>query len=176
MKYISLMNYASIKYIFNNKQTKYFVNNLLNSILNANEEYKLLPYFAGNSNIRSYLFFETNTKIIFMDFNYENNDLILNLDLDLINYLKLSNSKEIILIMFNKTKGKSYYQDNIYYFKQNNYNNNYVKLMLADNYYIQKELPFKDILDYLYHLDYSFLIIYQKELNVYHHLLLYFKK
>ena len=40
MKYISLLNPITIKYLMNNPNTRYFIINLLNKLLNKKENYR----------------------------------------------------------------------------------------------------------------------------------------
>ena len=49
----------------------------------------LLTFNKKNINLRSYIFLESNKRFIFIDFNTENNDIKLKLDIEITTFLKL---------------------------------------------------------------------------------------
>lgn len=166
MKYISLLNPITVKYLMNNPNTRYFINNLLNKLLNKKENYRLLDFFSNEEKVRSYLFFESSSEIIFIDFNLNLNASQLNDDKDIIKFLDISQKKSVKFIFFINVAGKNVFKENeIILFKNPIETNEYLKLMFASNYKNQAETKFDDILDYLYNLDDNFQKMYQKELN-----------
>lgn len=166
MKYISLLNPITVKYLMNNPNTRYFINNLLNKLLNKKENYRLLDFFSNEEKVRSYLFFESSSEIIFIDFNLNLNASQLDDDKDIIKFLDISQKKSVKFIFFINVAGKNLFKENeIILFKNPFETNEYLKLMFAGNYKNQAETKFDDILDYLYNLDDNFQKMYQKELN-----------
>lgn len=166
MKYISLLNPITVKYLMNNPNTRYFINNLLNKLLNKKENYRLLDFFSNEEKVRSYLFFESSSEIIFIDFNLNLNASQLDDDKDIIKFLDISQKKSVKFIFFINVAGKNVFKENeIMLFKNPFETNEYLRLMFASNYKNQAETKFDDILDYLYNLDDNFQKMYQKELN-----------
>ena len=166
MKYISLFNPITVKYLMNNPNTRYFIINLLNKILNKKENYRLLDFFSNEEKVRSYLFFENSSEIIFIDFNLNLNASQLDDDKDIIKFLDISQKKSVKFIFFINVAGKNLFKENeIILFKNPFETNEYLRLMFASNYKNQVETKFDDILDYLYNLDDNFQKMYQKELN-----------
>lgn len=166
MKYISLLNPITVKYLMNNSNTRYFIINLLNKLLNKKENYRLLDFFSNEEKVRSYLFFESSSEIIFIDFNLNLNASQLDDDKDIIKFLDISQKKSVKFIFFVNVAGKNVFKENeIILFKNPFETNEYLKLMFASNYKNQAETKFDDILDYLYNLDDNFQKMYQKELN-----------
>ena len=163
MKYISLLNPITIKYLIDNPNTKYFIINTLKLILN-DEDFELLNYFAHEEeNVRSYTFLKNKSKIILMDYNINENKEQFNDDLDILNFIKETTKEEVHLIYFTTEKGPNIYDENIHIIRKNNENSPYLKLILAENYKEQKQTEFNDIIDYLYRLDNQFLKRYLKE-------------
>lgn len=163
MKYISLLNPITIKYLIDNPNTKYFINNTLKLILN-DEDFELLNYFTHEEeNVRSYTIFKNTSKIILMDYNINENKDQFNDDLDIINFIKETSKEEVHLVYFTTEKGSNIYDENIHIIRKNNKNSPYLKLILAENYKEQKQTEFNDIIDYLYNLDNQFLKRYLKE-------------
>ena len=73
MKYISLLNPITIKYLIDNPNTKYIIINTLKLILN-DEDFELLNYFTHEEeNVRSYTIFKNKSKIVLMDYNINEN-------------------------------------------------------------------------------------------------------
>lgn len=163
MKYISLLNPITIKYLIDNPNTKYFVINTLKLILN-DEDFELLNYFTHEEeNVRSYTFFKNKSKIVLMDYNINENKDQFNDDLDILNFIKETSKEEVHLVYFTTEKGSNIYDENIHIIRKNNKNSPYLKLILAENYKEQKQTEFNDIIDYLYSLDNQFLKRYLKE-------------
>lgn len=163
MKYISLLNPITIKYLIDNPNTKYFIINTLKLILN-DEDFELLNYFTHEEeNVRSYTIFKNKSKIVLMDYNINENKEQFNDDLDILNFIKETSKEEVHLIYFTTEKGSNIYDENIHIIKKNNENSPYLKLILSENYKEQKQTEFNDIIDYLYSLDNQFLKRYLKE-------------
>lgn len=167
MKYISLLNPITIKYIWDNPNTKYFIINLLKHFFNENEEYELLNYFSDESqNVRSYTIFKTKSKIIIMDYNINEDDSQLNDDLDIMNFIKETTNEKPYLLYFSNASGANLNEDNVYIVRKNSDNNSYVKFLLASNFKEQRKYDFNDITNYLYNLDEYFLKRYLKEKEI----------
>lgn len=163
MKYISLLNPITIKYLMDNPNTKYFIINTLKLILN-DKNFELLNYFTHEEeNVRSYTIFKNNSKIVLMDYSINENKEQFNDDLDIINFIKETAKEEVYLIYFTTEHGPNIYDENIHIIRKNNENSPYLKLILAENYKEQKVTEFNDIIDYLYSLDNQFLKRYLKE-------------
>lgn len=163
MKYISLLNPITIKYLIDNPNTKYFIINTLKLILNA-EDFELLNYFTHEEeNVRSYTIFKNKSKIVLMDYNINENKDQFNDDLDIINFIKETAKEEVHLVYFTTEHGSNIYDENIHIIRKNNENSPYLKLILSENYKEQKQTEFNDIIDYLYSLDNQFLKRYLKE-------------
>ena len=163
MKYISLLNPITIKYLIDNPNTKYFIINTLKLILN-DEDFELLNYFTHEEeNVRSYTFFKNKSKIVLMDYNINENKDQFNDDLDILNFIKETSKEEVHLVYFTTEKGSNIYDENIHIIRKNNKTSPYLKLILAENYKEQKQTEFNDIIDYLYSLDNQFLKRYLKE-------------
>lgn len=163
MKYISLLNPITIKYLMDNPNTKYFIINILKLILN-DKNFELLNYFTyEEENVRSYTIFKNKSKIVLMDYNINENKEQFNDDLDIINFIKETAKEEVHLIYFTTEHGSNIYDENIHIIRKNNENSPYLKLILAENYKEQKQTEFNDIIDYLYSLDNQFLKRYLKE-------------
>ncbi len=163
MKYISLLNPITIKYLIDNPNTKYFIINTLKLILN-DENFELLNYFTHEEeNVRSYTFFKNKSKVVLMDYNINENKDQFNDDLDILNFIKETSKEEVHLIYFTTEHGSNIYDENIHIIRKSNKNSPYLKLILAENYKEQKQTEFNDIIDYLYSLDNQFLKRYLKE-------------
>lgn len=163
MKYISLLNPITIKYLIDNPNTKYFIINTLKLILN-DEDFELLNYFTHEEeNVRSYTIFKNKSKIVLLDYNINENKDQFNDDLDILNFIKETSKEEVHLIYFTTEKGSNIYDENIHIIRKNNENSPYLKLILAENYKEQIITEFNDIIDYLYNLNNQFLKRYLKE-------------
>lgn len=163
MKYISLLNPITIKYLIDNPNTKYFIINILKLILN-DKNFELLNYFTyEEENVRSYTIFKNKSKIVLMDYNINENKEQFNDDLDILNFIKETSKEEVHLIYFTTEHGPNIYDENIHIIRKNNENSPYLKLILSENYKEQKQTEFNDIIDYLYSLDNQFLKRYLKE-------------
>lgn len=164
MKHISLLNPITIKYLWDNPNTKYFIINLLNQFFNENEEYELLNYFSDESqNVRSYTIFKTKSKVIIMDYNINENESQLNDDLDIMNFIKETTNEKPYLLYFSNASGGNLNEGNVYIVRKNSDNNSYVKFLLASNFKEQQKYDFNDITNYLYNLDEYFLKRYLNE-------------
>ena len=162
-KYISLMNAYSFYYLWNS-EFKYYFEDLINEILGINEKYELLETLNNTTNyLRSYLFLESDNNIVYIDFNKSNNSIILDEDLILFNYLKITSNKKINLIMFNSYQGINSNKDDIYLLYKNSNNNEFLKLLLSQNFKEQSKSNLKEIIDYLYNLDNEFYLSYLRE-------------
>ena len=114
MKYISLLNPITIKYLIDNPNTKYFIINTLKLILN-DEDFELLNYFTHEEeNVRSYTFFKNKSKIVLMDYNINENKDQFNDDLDILNFIKETSKEEVHLVYFTTEKGSNIYDENIH--------------------------------------------------------------
>lgn len=163
MKYISLLNPITIKYLIDNPNTKYFIINTLKLILN-DEDFELLNYFTHEEeNVRSYTIFKNKSKIVLMDYNINENKDQFNDDLDILNFIKETSKEEVHLVYFTTEKGSNIYDENIHIIRKNNENSPYLKLILSENFKEQKQTEFNDIIDYLYNLENQFLKRYLKE-------------
>ena len=163
-EFISLMNNQTFYKIWNNIKINHYLKDMINLICKDNQNYKLLETFnKKNINLRSYIFLESNKRFIFIDFNTENNDIKLKLDIEITTFLKLIYDKEVILILFNSFEGENKYKDNIYYIYKNKSNNDFIKFILSDNYQLQEKYNYKEIMDYIYNLDDEFYITYFNE-------------
>lgn len=163
MKYISLLNPITIKYLIDNPNTKYFIINTLKLILN-DEDFELLNYFTHEEeNVRSYTIFKNKSKIVLMDYNINENKEQFNDDLDILNFIKETSKEEAHLVYFTTEHGSNIYDENVHIIRKNNKNSPYLKLILAENYKEQKQTEFNDIIDYLYSLDNQFIKRYLKE-------------
>lgn len=112
-KYISLMNAYTFYYIWNSKY-QFYIKNLINEILEEDNNYNILETFNDSTkNLRSYIFLESNNKVIYIDFNKDNNDLVLDNATIIFNYLKIVSDKEVILIIFNAFNGTNTISENI---------------------------------------------------------------
>lgn len=141
MKNINLLNPTTYKHLWNYKEGKEFIINLINTInntKNSSEEYNLLPFFSENlNNVRSYVIIEAKEKIIFIDFNFNNTDNLVKTDMLLINYLKLTMKKPIQLIIFNDFNGENTNIGNIIDIYKNDETYKYI---FSKNYKEQLEL------------------------------------
>ena len=114
MKNINMLNPYSFHYLWKYEIGKQYICKLANELLNDNEEYVLLPFFNEKlNNVRSYVILESNSKLLFIDFNFKKNDNLLKTDLLLMKYLKYTNKKAVKLIIINNYKGINNEIDNI---------------------------------------------------------------
>lgn len=155
MKYISILNPFAIYHLWQDNYGKKYLSKLINSILKQNNKYELLNFYNKNYNlVRSYVIFESNNSIVFLDFNIS--DKKYNDDLSIINFLKVTNNKEIYFIIFNNYYGINYAKNSIYYiFKSNN-------ILFADSFYEQYKLDSK-ITKILYSMSNELLDLYLYE-------------
>ena len=101
MRSINLLNPYSFYYIYKTEVGKNYINNLINVILKNDEEYKMLPFLNEKiNNVRSYVILESNSNIVFVDFNFKQSDSLLKTDYALFEYLKLTNNKKIYTLYY----------------------------------------------------------------------------
>ncbi|MDD2208350.1 MAG: hypothetical protein PHG03_02370 [Bacilli bacterium] len=161
-KYISLMNAYTFYYIWNSEY-QFHIKNLINEILEESSSYNLLETINDSTkNLRSYIFLESSNKIIYIDFNKEDHNLVLDNALVIFNYLKTISDKEIILILFNAFTGTSKINNNIYQIYKDN-NNEFLKLLFSSNFKEQSKTNLRDLFNYIYNLDDKFYLAYLKE-------------
>lgn len=171
-KFISLANPQTIYYLWKDEEKKIVVKKLINSIIVNDYEYSLNDFNHTNkANVRSYLFFESINDIIMIDFNFQNDYLKYNLDLDIIKYYESYINKRIYLIMFNFFKGKNSFRDNIYSIYQNSTNNNLIKFLFSKNVLEQKKYDEYNLVEYFNNLGqdfyHNYLIEKKSEENIY---------
>jgi len=113
MKYISMLNPYSFKYLWLNTEGQKYIENIINDMLGIKESYKLLDFFNKTFNtVRSYVILESNDNVVLIDFNLDGRNI--DDDLSIISFLEVSTTKKIYLIMFNNFKGKDCFNNNIY--------------------------------------------------------------
>ena len=155
MKYISMLNPYSIYHLWQFNEGRKFISKMISSIIKSNGNYELLDYYNRKlNNVRSYSIFESEDEIVLIDFNL--NEREINDDLGIINFLKVSSSKNIYFILFNNYTGINTFKDNIYYiYKSDNF-------IFADNY--KKQLLLEPSLtSILYQMDESITRLYLHE-------------
>jgi hypothetical protein len=155
MNYIDIKNPYAIYYLWLSEFGKKYITNLLNSILKEDNQYSLLDTFNSSTrNVRSYLFFESEKLIVFVDFNIYEDNYILQEDLNLIKFLQKIQTKEVYLIIFNNYNGKNNHLNNIYniYYGSNNKNLSY---LYAKSISEQKLINF-ELTKYLYQMPINF--------------------
>lgn len=157
-KFISLMNAQSIYYLWNNLETKNYLERIIEYIIGEELEYELMDTFNDqNGNLKSYVFFESNEVIIHFDFDQEN------VNQDLINFVKLTSGKRVITIIFNTYKLYFKKQEvDVYYLYKTKDNIPEIKLFLSTKLKEQKKYDNFGITEFLYNLDDEF---YKKYLN-----------
>lgn len=161
-KYISLMNAYTFYYIWNSEY-QFYIKNLINEILEEDSSYNLLETFNDcTKNLRSYIFLENNNKIIYIDFNKEDNNLVLDNALVIFNYLKTVSDKEVMLIIFNAFTGTNKINNNIYQIYKDS-DNEFLKLLFSSNFKEQIKTNLRDLFNYIYNLDDKFYLAYLKE-------------
>ena len=122
MRSINLLNPYSFYYIYKTEVGKNYINNLINVILKNDEEYKMLPFLNEKiNNVRSYVILESNSNIVFVDFNFKQSDNLLKTDYALFEYLKLTNNKPVVLIIINDFPGVNNEVNNVYDIYNNQY-------------------------------------------------------
>ena len=136
MKYISMLNPYSFKWLWSFKEGKTYLNNIINKLLNNKETYELLDFFNDKFNsVKSYCIFESNKSVVLIDFN-----LILNSNNNssiILDYLETVCNKRLYLIIFNNYKGKDIYLNHIYNsFKENN---EITCFLYANSHYLQEK-------------------------------------
>src|SRR5574344_1259416 len=164
---MTFLNPIVFKYLFDNIETKSYIINLVNTILNANDNYKMLNYFNHTGVNRSYFILESALKIILIDFNFQQNNQLLNYDLAIINFVKLTNNKEIVLLIFNDYPGINNYNNNIINIYQNENNLDFIKFLMKMKYQDNYDV----INNYITHLDNDFKLKYEFEIEAKNNLL-----
>lgn len=164
---MTFLNPIVFKYLFDNIETKSYIINLVNTILNANDNYKMLNYFNHTGVNRSYFILESALKIILIDFNFQQNNQLLNYDLAIINFVKLTNNKEIVLLIFNDYPGINNYNNNIINIYQNENNLDFIKFLMKMKYQDNYDV----INNYITHLDNDFKSKYEFEIEAKNNLL-----
>ena len=163
MKNINLLNPYSFHYLWKNETGKKFICALANEIINDNEDYILLPFVNDNlNNVRSYAILESETKLLFIDFNFKENDNLLKTDLLLMKYLKYTNKKTVKLIIVNDYNGVNNEIDNIIDIYNNDKISPNCKLLYAKK-YKEQSLINKEIADILNCMNDEEYKIYQHE-------------
>lgn len=158
MKYISFLNTFSFYQLWNNGY-KGFIIDFINKTIDNYEEYKLLDFINfEKNNVRSYLIFESNNNIVMIDFNLYNSSLLVENDLSIINFLKITTSKKVSLIMFNKTNNNDLDNKEIFNI---NFDNN--SIFFANSKSKQLKLN-KGITNILYKMDIKLLGLYMHEI------------
>ena len=156
-KFISLMNTHSIHALWQLDKGKIFICRFVNYLTGGNEEYELMPTFSYQTKyLRSYIFLETDSRIVLVDFNQYKNNIKLNSNLELINFLRLTSNKEIICIIFNNYAGEPTIIDGIYNIYHNDNNTDDINLILANEAESQSKYDKDRITDYLYSLGNDF--------------------
>ena len=145
MKYISMLNPYTIKYLWENDKGKNYITDYINKLLNINEKYTLLDFYNNKYNsVRSYSIFDSNKVIVLVDFNLNKRNI--DDDLAIVKYLESTINKKIYLIMLNNFKGNDCFGNNIFNkFKDNSF-------IFANSYEKQKHLE-PDITKILYLMD-----------------------
>jgi hypothetical protein len=143
MKFITLMNSYSIYFLEKRGYINFFIN-YINMLLNLNEKFVLKDYFnMEKSEVRSYVIFESLNYIVFMDFNIFNSSKLYEDDKAIIEYIKKTETKKVIFIMFNMKDGKDSYindeynlyrKSNIFYAKSKRKQLRYEKKMINELY------------------------------------------
>lgn len=165
-KYISLMNPYSFYYLWNSK-FKFHLENLINEIINEKVTYQLTETFNNETNyLKSYIFLESDNSILYIDFNHEKNNYMLNYNLIIFDYLKIISNKKVLIFIFNSYEGINSNHDNIYQIYKNKNNNQFLRLLLSKNFKEQNKTDLKDVLNFLYNLDDKFYLSYLREENL----------
>lgn len=138
MRSINLLNPYSFYYIYKTEVGKNYINNLINVILKNDEEYKMLPFLNEKiNNVRSYVILESNSNIVFVDFNFKQSDNLLKTDYALFEYLKLTNNKPVVLIIINDFPGVNNEVNNVYDIYNNQYDDKCLDFLFQKHYLFQ---------------------------------------
>lgn len=157
MKFITLMNSYSIYFLEKRGYINFFLN-YINMLLNLNEKYVLKDYFnMEKSEVRSYVIFESLNYIVFMDFNIFNSSKLYEDDKAIIEYIKKTETKKVIFIMFNMKDGKDSYIDDEY----NLYRKNDIFYAKSKRKQLRYE---KKMINELYQMDLKMLGLYMHEI------------
>lgn len=162
-KFISLMNKQTFYYLWQNEKTKKYLTKLINTVIKSQDTYFLYDTFNNENNlVRSYIFLESKSKLVFVDFNHDPNRALVNLDLSIVKYLKKISPKKVLVIVFNSFAGENSKTGQIYQIYQHEKNQSALKLFLSANRLEQWQNNQENILEFLDTLDPEF---YQKYLN-----------
>ena len=157
MKFITLMNSYSIYFLEKRGYINFFIN-YINMLLNLSEKFVLKDYFnMEKSEVRSYVIFESLNYIVFMDFNIFNSSKLYEDDKAIVEYIKKTETKKVIFVMFNMKDGEDSYINGEY--------NLYRK---KDIFYARskrKQLRYeKKMINELYQMDLKMLGLYMHEI------------
>jgi len=160
-KFISLMNAQSFYYLWYNPETKVYLERIISNIIGDDDHYELLDTFNDdNENLKSYIFLESNERIIYIDFNHQKK---MKLNDEFLNFIKLSSNKKVIYIIFASFKGENNSINNTHYISQNENNILEIKLFLSNKLREQRKYDQFGILDFLNTLDDEFYCKYLNE-------------
>lgn len=135
MRCITLLNPYSFYYIYKTEEGKKYINSVVNTIIGNNYTYKLLPFLNENiNNVRSYVILESKENIVFIDFNFKQNDKLLKTDYALLEYLRYTNNKKVILLIINDFKGSKHEINDIHDIYINSFENKNIKYLYSKNY------------------------------------------
>ena len=153
-----MLNPYSFYYLWQDPLGRKYINDLINFYINNNETYQLLDFFNKSFNdVRSYVLFESISKIVLIDFNLKNR--CINDDLAIIDILESTSSKKIYFILLTNIKGKNSFNNNIIYiFKDNTF-------LFADSYDNQYKVN-KILTKYLYTINDTYIKLYNHELKL----------
>ena len=144
MKKINMLNPYSFHYVYKSKQGKAYINSLINYILKENDTYNLLPFFNEKiNNVRSFVILESDKNIVFLDFNFKQNDNLLKTNYSFYQNLRETKNKNVYQILINNFEGKYHEINNIYDIYSNTYNNKIFKYLYAKNYLLMYILNHK---------------------------------
>lgn len=151
MKYISLMNPYSVYYLWEKGYKSFFIN-YINQLLKLEkkEEFVLRDFFNFEKNsVRSYVIFESSNHLVFIEFNMTNSLKIYEDDLELFNYMKKTENKNVIFVCFNNIKGEDeilgdiynlYIKNDIFYAKSKKKQLTYAKEMITELYKMNRKM------------------------------------
>ncbi len=143
MKFISIMNSYSVYFLSKRGYINFFIN-YINTLLNLNEKFILKDYFnMEKSEVRSYVIFESLNYIVFIDFNIFNSKKLYEDDKLIVEYIKKTENRKVIFIIFNMKEGKDSYindeynlykKDDIFYARSKRKQLRYNKKMINELY------------------------------------------
>ena len=161
------MNPQSVYYMWEDKEMRRYISGVIESVIGECDNYELLDTFnSETSNLKSYVFFESEKRIVHFVFNDENSVEKGITSIDMFNFIKALNTKEIIFIVFNTLETKNTIEGGIYVLAPNQNNDDRVNLMLSDNYKKQTKYDNFGVIHFLYGLDDEFYEKYLREENL----------